>query len=134
PDSNRGWRICNPLPFRLAKGPVPWSMWIVADPSTAVNVAPQAPRGRVGEPPDDPLGLLALVPLAPPPRALLRTGLGLRLAAVPGPRAQRHFRREGLADRVAARRTAPGLGEGGRARAQRTGRRGPAIDPFPSAG
>ena len=21
PDSNRGWRICNPLPFRLAKGP-----------------------------------------------------------------------------------------------------------------
>src|SRR5438874_11767023 len=21
PDSNRGWRICNPLPYRLAKGP-----------------------------------------------------------------------------------------------------------------
>lgn len=22
PDSNRGWRICNPLPYRLAKGPL----------------------------------------------------------------------------------------------------------------
>lgn len=21
PDSNRGWRICNPLPYHLAKGP-----------------------------------------------------------------------------------------------------------------
>src|SRR5437762_4008387 len=24
PDSNRGWRICNPLPYRLAKGPCRW--------------------------------------------------------------------------------------------------------------
>src|SRR2546423_1029410 len=36
PDSNRGWRICNPLPYRLAKGPE--SDWIVAARLAAVNV------------------------------------------------------------------------------------------------
>ena len=41
PDSNRGWRICNPLPFRLAKGPgdetshVP--VWMVAGIGPGVN-------------------------------------------------------------------------------------------------
>ena len=38
PDSNRGWRICNPLPYRLAKGPS-WADGILADLFGRVNEA-----------------------------------------------------------------------------------------------
>src|SRR5436305_12709713 len=46
PDSNRGWRICNPLPYHLAKGPVDG---IVVGRGRGVNPAQRtAPTGRTG--------------------------------------------------------------------------------------
>ena len=38
PDSNRGWRICNPLPYRLAKGPISDFVILITDPPP-VNAA-----------------------------------------------------------------------------------------------
>jgi hypothetical protein len=43
PDSNRGWRICNPLPYRLAKGPADPSPGILLRPHPKVNPAGHAP-------------------------------------------------------------------------------------------
>src|SRR3954470_3130842 len=34
PDSNRGWRICNPLPYHLAKGPIGPEIPAVFPPAT----------------------------------------------------------------------------------------------------
>src|SRR5438045_6852525 len=45
PDSNRGWRICNPLPYRLAKGPA--SRWMLAGCCPAVNLAFQLAGQRL---------------------------------------------------------------------------------------
>src|SRR5437867_1915409 len=67
-------------------------------------------------------------------RPLLPGDLCRRLAAIPRPPAERHFRREGTSDLVAPRRAAAPVGKGRRRRSERAGRGGTTLDPVPPAG